>query len=87
MPTTIAVLYSLLWTWIDLDVRRMQPWFELSRPHGANAEQSLLLNYHFEFLAFVPIKAWKQRHWPVFITGSTMMLIFWAITPLHYGNY
>lgn len=28
------------------------------------------------------IKAWKQRHWPVFITGSTMMLIFWAITPL-----
>lgn len=82
MPTTIAVLYSLLWTWIDLDVRRMQPWFELSRPHGANAEQSLLLNYPFEFLAFVPFKAWKQRHWPVFITGSVMMLIFWAITPL-----
>lgn len=82
MPTTVAVLYSLLWTWIDLDVRRMQPWFELSRPHGANAEQSLLLNYPFEFLAFVPFKAWKQRHWPVFITGSVMMLIFWAITPL-----
>lgn len=82
MPTTVAVLYSLLWTWIDLDVRRMQPWLELSRPHGANAEQSLLLNYPFEFLAFVPFKAWKQRHWPVFITGSVMMLIFWAITPL-----
>lgn len=82
MPTTVAVLYSLLWTWIDLDVRRMQPWLELSRAHGANAEQSLLLNYPFEFLAFVPFKAWKQRHWPVFITGSAMMLIFWAITPL-----
>lgn len=82
MPTTVAVLYSLLWTWIDLDVRRMQPWLELSRSHGANAEQSLLLNYPFEFLAFVPIKAWKQRHWPVFITGSVMMLIFWTITPM-----
>lgn len=82
MPTTVAVLYSLLWTWIDLDVRRMQPWFELSRPHGANAEQSLLLNYPFEFLAFIPFKAWKQRHWPVLIAGSVMMLIFWAITPL-----
>lgn len=82
MPTTVAVLYSLLWTWIDLDVRRMQPWLELSRPHGASAEQSLLLNYPFEFLAFVPIKAWRQRHWPVFITGSVMMLVFWAITPL-----
>lgn len=82
MPTTVAVMYSLLWTWVDLDVRRMQPWLELSRSHGAKAEQSLLLNYPFEFLAFVPIKAWKQRHWPVFITGSIMMLIFWAITPL-----
>lgn len=82
MPTTVAVLYSLLWTWIDLDVRRMQPWLELSRSHGARGEQSLLLNYPFEFLAFVPVKAWKQRHWPVFITGSVMMLVFWAITPL-----
>ncbi|KAI3401029.1 hypothetical protein diail_734 [Diaporthe ilicicola] len=82
MPTTVAVLYSLLWTWIDLDVRRMQPWFELSRSHGARAEQSLLLNYPFEFLAFVPFTAWKQRHWPVFITGTVMMLVFWTITPL-----
>ncbi|KUI52674.1 Protein AIG2 [Cytospora mali] len=82
LPTTIAVLYSLLWTWIDLDVRRMQPWFELSRSHGAKGDQSLLLNYPFEFLAFVPITAWKQRHWPVFIAGIVMMLVFWAITPL-----
>ncbi|KUI71238.1 Protein AIG2 [Cytospora mali] len=82
LPTTVAVLYSLLWTWIDLDVRRMQPWFELSRSHGANGDQSLLLNYPFEFLAFVPITAWKQRHWPVFIAGTVMMLVFWAITPL-----
>lgn len=82
MPTTVAVLYSLLWTWIDLDVRRMQPWFELSRPGGARGDQSLLLNYPFEFLAFVPISAWKQRHWPVFNAGLVMMLVFWTITPL-----
>lgn len=82
MPTTVAVLYSLLWTWIDLDVRRMQPWFELSRATGARGDQSLLLNYPFEFLAFVPVTAWKRRHWPVFNAGLVMMLVFWAITPL-----
>lgn len=82
LPTTVAVLYSLLWTWIDLDVRRMQPWLELSRSDGARGDQSLLLNYPFEFLAFVPLTAWKQKHWPVFIAGFVMMLVFWAITPL-----
>lgn len=82
LPTTVAVLYSLLCTWIDLDVRRMQPWFELSRSDGARGDQSLLLNYSFEFLAFVPITAWKQKHWPVFIAGFVMMLVFWVITPL-----
>lgn len=61
MSTTTAVLYSLLWTWVDLDVRRMQPWLELSWFHGAYAAQSLSLSYRFEFLAFVPIKAWKQK--------------------------
>lgn len=45
-------------------------------------DQSLLLNYPFEFLALVPITAWKRRHWPVFIAGLVMMLMFWTITPL-----
>ena len=61
LPTIISVLYSIAWTWIDLDIRRIQPWLELSQPGGAVAESSLLLDYPFEFLAFVPFKAWRQR--------------------------
>lgn len=61
IPTAIAVVYSLLWTWIDMDIRRIQPWLELSRAGGAPADSSLLLDYPFEFLAFIPIKAWKKR--------------------------
>lgn len=60
-PTIIAVLYSLIWTWIDLDIRRIQPWLELSRLDGASAESTLLLDYPFEFLAFIPTKAWKRK--------------------------
>ncbi|KAK1778237.1 hypothetical protein QBC45DRAFT_168921 [Copromyces sp. CBS 386.78] len=81
-PTVISVLYSLLWSWIDLDIRRIQPWLELSRPEGALAESSVLLDYPSTFLAFIPFTAWKKGHWPVFFSGIASMLLFWAITPL-----
>ena len=60
--TIVAVTYSLLWTWIDLDIRRLQPWLELSRPDGCTAEDSLLLDYPFQFLAFIPFSAAKRRY-------------------------
>jgi len=62
LPTVFAILYGLVWSWIDLDVRRIQPWFDLSRPGGCLAQSSLLVDYPFEFLAFVPMKAWKHRY-------------------------
>jgi hypothetical protein len=61
VPTIIAVLYSMIWSWIDLDVKRMQPWFELSKRDGATAENSLFLDYQYEFVALAPIKAAKQK--------------------------
>lgn len=61
VPTIIAVLYSMIWSWIDLDVKRMQPWFELSRRNGATAENSLFLDYQYEFVALVPFKSAKQK--------------------------
>lgn len=61
LPTVIAVVYSMLWSWVDLDAKRLEPWFQLSKPEGALAEDSLLLHYPFEFLAFVPISALRKR--------------------------
>lgn len=60
-PTIIAVCYSFTWTWIDLDVKRLEPYYELSKPQGAMAEKSLLLNYPFDFIASVPLKAARNR--------------------------
>ncbi|RKU40229.1 hypothetical protein DL546_002383 [Coniochaeta pulveracea] len=82
VPTVVAVVYSLAWTWIDLDIRRIQPWLEMSRRDGGTAEATLLLDYPFEFLAFLPFSAAKRKHWLVFLGGTVMMLIFWAVTPL-----
>ncbi|KAF5264365.1 hypothetical protein FOXYS1_4861 [Fusarium oxysporum] len=82
VPTIIAVLYSMIWSWIDLDVKRMQPWFELSKKSGTTAENSLFLDYQYEFVALVPFKAAKQKHWPVFFGGTAMVMVFWLLTPL-----
>lgn len=60
-PNIIAVLYSLVWSWVDLDVKRMQPWFELSKPEGATAENSMFLDYPYDFIATVPVKAARRR--------------------------
>lgn len=62
LPTIVAVIYSLLWSWIDLDVKRMQPWLELSRQGGTTAENSLFLDYPYDFVAIVPFKAAKRRY-------------------------
>lgn len=60
-PNIVAVLYSLIWSWVDLDVKRMQPWFELSKPEGATAENSMFLGYPYDFFATIPVKAAKRR--------------------------
>ncbi|KAH7163537.1 hypothetical protein B0J13DRAFT_538772 [Dactylonectria estremocensis] len=81
-PMIIAVVFSMLWNWIDLDVKRIQPWMELSRPTGATAEDSVLLDYPSDFIALAPIRAARRKHWPVFLSGFAVVLIFWVMTPL-----
>ncbi|KAK1965932.1 hypothetical protein LY78DRAFT_74994 [Colletotrichum sublineola] len=81
LPTIVAVIYSLLWSWIDLDIKRIQPWLEMSKPEGATAARSVFLDYPYDFIAFVPLKAAKRGHWAVFYGGTVMVMIFWLITP------
>jgi hypothetical protein len=61
VPNIVAVLFSLLWNWIDLDVKRIQPWTELSKPGGATAQNSILLDYPSDFIAVAPVRAAKRR--------------------------
>lgn len=82
LPIVVAVIYSMLWSWIDLDAKRLEPWFQLSKTEGSRAKDSLLLQYPFDFLPLVPFKAFRRRHWGVFSSGTIMLIIFWIITPL-----
>ena len=60
LPTILAVILGLLWTWIDLDARRLEPYFRLSEPRGATPESSLDLNYPFDYVALASFKALRK---------------------------
>lgn len=61
LPTIIAVIYGMVLAILDLDVKRLEPYFQLSKLEGASGKDSILLNYPFEFLAYVPIASFHRR--------------------------
>ncbi|PUU79492.1 hypothetical protein B9Z19DRAFT_1125086 [Tuber borchii] len=83
LPQMIVVALGVGWAAVDLDVKRLEPYFQLSKPEGVTASNSIFLHYPFDFIAFVPINAARKGHWNVFWAGLALCLIFWAITPLN----
>ncbi|THW14116.1 hypothetical protein D6D24_05674 [Aureobasidium pullulans] len=81
-PTIIAVIYGFLWSWIDHDTKRMEPYFQLCSPGGASAEEILLLQYPLDFIAFVPFRAARRKHWSVFSAASASIIVSWTLVPL-----
>jgi len=61
-PTIIAVIFSIYWAWIDLETKRLEPYYQLSKEDGALGKDSLLLHYPFDFIPWVPFKAAKDRY-------------------------
>lgn len=61
-PTLVAVLYGLIWATIDHDVKRLEPYFQLSKPAGATAENSLLLFYPYMLHVWVPYVAIRKKY-------------------------
>lgn len=86
-PTIIAVVYGLLWSWIDLDIKRMEPYYQLCNTGGALAEDSLLLQYPFDFVALVPFQAARRKQWSVLTAGIAGIVVLWTLTPLQAGIF
>lgn len=61
-PTILAVIFSIYWSWIDLQTKRMEPYYQLSKENGALGKDSLLLHYPFSFIPLVPVKAFRDRY-------------------------
>jgi hypothetical protein len=62
LPILVALIYASFWGVIDANVRRMEPLYQLARPEGAFAKDTLTFSY-FSCNAFTtPIHALRRRH-------------------------
>ncbi|KAH8731942.1 hypothetical protein GQ44DRAFT_735638 [Phaeosphaeriaceae sp. PMI808] len=86
-PTIIAVLFSIYWAWIDLETKRLEPYYQLSKENGALGKDSLLLHYPFSFIPLAPFKAFRDRHWPVFWASFAVVLVTWGLVPTQAGIF
>ncbi|TGZ81979.1 hypothetical protein EX30DRAFT_340391 [Ascodesmis nigricans] len=82
LPTIISILHSLIWLCVENDSRRVEPFYQMSKPGGATAKDSLLLDYRYQFILEVPYTSFRNRHWVV-LCGSLIGIIgAFAATPL-----
>ncbi|KAI9375465.1 hypothetical protein BJX61DRAFT_493857 [Aspergillus egyptiacus] len=74
IPVIIALVLATLWSFIDFDVLRLEPYFQLSRPEGCPATV-LFINYNFGQSFITPIASAKRRHWLVLSVSMATILI------------
>ncbi|KAF3128780.1 hypothetical protein TWF569_003785 [Orbilia oligospora] len=81
LPTLIAVLYGIAWSIVDLDCKRLEPFYDLSKETGASSD-ALFLEYQYQFPLFVPFRALLKRHWSVFLSSTIFLTATIIVTPL-----
>lgn len=62
IPTTLSVCFTLLWAISHHDFLRLEPYFQMSVPEGALAQDCILLDYPYRFPLLTPILALKRRY-------------------------
>ncbi|KAF9891611.1 hypothetical protein FE257_003622 [Aspergillus nanangensis] len=74
VPIIVALVLVILWSFIDFDVLRLEPYFQLARSDGVPASV-LLINYNFGQTFITPLTSAKRGHWVVFLVAMLTVLI------------
>ncbi|KAL6234345.1 hypothetical protein BDW75DRAFT_212512 [Aspergillus navahoensis] len=74
IPVIVALVLATLWSFIDFDVLRLEPYFQMARPEGCPATV-LFINYNFGQSFITPIASAKRRHWLVLSVSMVTLLI------------
>src|ERR1700761_2549936 len=81
MPTILLVTYGVMWQVADFEVKRLEPYYQLSKRSGATARDSLNQDY-LTFLSYlVPLKAIRSRQWAV-VFSSIATLMAGSLVPI-----
>ncbi|TLS29091.1 hypothetical protein PpBr36_01651 [Pyricularia pennisetigena] len=73
-PTIVSVVFGVLWQMTDIEVRRLEPFHQLSKPEGALAQESISIDYITFISFFRPFRALQYRHYAVFLSSAASLL-------------
>ncbi|KAI0395406.1 hypothetical protein F5Y17DRAFT_423472 [Xylariaceae sp. FL0594] len=74
VPTIITVTYGVLWQNVDFEVKRLEPFYQMSKEGGALAAQSINVDYLTMFNFWRPLLALRRRHYAVVISSVATLL-------------
>lgn len=74
LPTLVFVIYGVLWQIMDFEIKRLEPYYQLSQPSGNTAAQSLNLDHLSLWSYVVPFKAFRLRQWAIFFSALGNLL-------------
>lgn len=80
-PIVAFVFYGILWQMSDFEVKRLEPYYQLSRRTGATAGESLNMDYLTFMSWLVPLWALRHRQYAV-IWSSLGTLIASSLVPV-----
>ena len=84
-PTIILLSYGILWQITDFEIKRLEPYYQLSRPSGALAAESLNIDY-LTFISYLtPLKALRYRQWAVSVSAFATLLATGLVPILQSG--
>ncbi|KAI9050337.1 hypothetical protein LZ554_005503 [Drepanopeziza brunnea f. sp. 'monogermtubi'] len=86
VPSIIGMFLYLVFQPVDMALRKLQPWAELGKPAGANAQNSLLLDYPACLPLSCSMKALINGHYRIAIT-SFLSVLFILIPVLAGGIF
>jgi hypothetical protein len=80
-PVMFLVIYGICWQVTDFEVKRLEPFYQLSRKTGATAAESLNMDY-LTFLSWlVPLRALRHKQYAV-IYVSLATLVSSSLVPV-----
>lgn len=82
MPTIMAVTYGVLWQMTEFEVKRLEPFYQLSKEQGATAAESLNVDYITSVIFLRPFRSLQRRHYAVTISTVASLLAVSAVPTL-----
>ncbi|KAH4071956.1 hypothetical protein HBI49_100890 [Parastagonospora nodorum] len=80
-PIMSFVFYGILWQMTDFDVKRLEPYYQLSKKSGATAGESLNMDYLTFMSWLVPLRALRHKQYAV-IYSSMGTLVASSLVPV-----